>query len=661
MLKLSVIIVNYNVQHFLEQALHSVTKALKGITGEIWVVDNNSVDGSVDMVKEKFPDVKLIENKRNSGFSAANNQAIKKAAGEYVLLLNPDTVVEEESFAKMIAFMDNHPDAGALGVKMMNGKGEFLPESKRALPTPSVAFYKIFGLSALFPRSRRFGRYHLAYLPADAVNEVDILSGACMLIRKAVLDKTGLLDESFFMYGEDIDLSYRITQAGYKNYYFPETRIIHYKGESTKKRSANYVLVFYNAMRIFAQKHYSGRNAKLFAAFINFAIFIRASIALLHRLIDRIWLPATDFLVIYAGYYFISLSYGNIRFAQAGYYSKGMLLLLLPSYILIWLLSIWLSGGYDRPVKTWKAVRGVLWGAAIVLILYALLPESYRFSRALVLLGAAWALLALVLVRQICRLLKIEGFKTDSTRILIIGKEEECRRVHELLNKSGIKTETVKYLNPGESADSPFESRVEGWSETMLIYQINQVIFCAKDLPLQLIMDAMSSIPQPELEFKIAPPESWAVIGSNSVNAPGELYVIDVHAINTAPNLRAKRISDILLSKLFFLFSPFLIWFQRNPAGYFANIFSVATGKKSWVGYCPAGSAARDAKSAESSAASPRLPRIKRGVLSPLDAIPVEDAEKHDAGSLNAIYARDYRVSTDMKIIWKGLRQLGRR
>ncbi|MGD9494005.1 MAG: glycosyltransferase family 2 protein, partial [Bacteroidales bacterium] len=229
-MKLSVVIVNYNVEHFLEQCLASVRLAMKGIDGEVFVVDNNSVDGSVQMVKNKYPEFILIDNKENLGFAKANNQAIRQSRGEYILLLNPDTVVEETTFSKVIDFMDRTPDAGGLGVMMVDGKGKFLPESKRGLPTPEVSFYKIFGLSSLFPRSKRFGKYHLSYLDKQKIHQVEVLSGAFMLLRSETLDKTGLLDETFFMYGEDIDLSYRILKAGYKNYSFPETRIIHYKG-----------------------------------------------------------------------------------------------------------------------------------------------------------------------------------------------------------------------------------------------------------------------------------------------------------------------------------------------------------------------------------------------------------------------------------------------
>ncbi len=218
-MRLSVIIVNYNVRHFLEQALGSVRRAMQGIDGEVWVVDNHSVDDSVRMVQEKFPEVKLIANKHNPGFAVANNQAIAQSRGEYVLLLNPDTLVEEDTFHKCLAFMDARPDAGALGVKLIDGSGKYLPESKRGFPSPWVAFCKTVGLNALFPQSKTFNGYYLGYLSENETHEVDVLVGCFMFMRRTALDKAGWLDEAFFMYGEDIDLSYRIVQAGFKNYY----------------------------------------------------------------------------------------------------------------------------------------------------------------------------------------------------------------------------------------------------------------------------------------------------------------------------------------------------------------------------------------------------------------------------------------------------------
>ena len=214
---LSVIIVNYNVQYFLDQCLDSVKKASNNLKLEVFVVDNDSKDGSIEMVKEKYPDVHLVTNTDNVGFSKANNQAMEVAKGKYILLLNPDTVVGEDTFEKTFNYMESNAQTGGLGIRMFDGRGNFLPESKRGLPSPMVAFYKIFGLSALFPKSKRFGQYHLGHIPEDQTAEVEILSGAFMMMRKEALQKTGLLDETFFMYGEDIDLSYRIQLAGFSN------------------------------------------------------------------------------------------------------------------------------------------------------------------------------------------------------------------------------------------------------------------------------------------------------------------------------------------------------------------------------------------------------------------------------------------------------------
>ncbi|HDR52671.1 MAG TPA: glycosyltransferase, partial [Mariniphaga anaerophila] len=386
-MELSVIIVNYNVKHFLEQCLHSVLKATKMVSSEIFVIDNNSVDGSMQLIKEKFPQVHLIENKDNVGFSKANNQAIRLAKGKYILLLNPDTVVEEDTFTKIVKFMDEHPDAGGLGVKMIDGKGNFLPESKRGLPTPWVAFCKMFGLSKLFPKSKKFGKYHLSYLDENEIHQVEVLAGAFMLLRKETIDKVGLLDENFFMYGEDIDLSYRITQGGYKNYYFPETTIIHYKGESTKKGSLNYVKVFYKAMIIFAQKHFSGGKANAFSLLLNLAIWFRALLSVLKRIINRFFLPLLDAVLIYAGFLLLTPFWEKVRY-ESGYYPPDFLQWVVPVYIFFWLAAIFFSGGYKKPVNLLHVARGILWGTIAILLAYSLVDEEYRFSRALILLGS---------------------------------------------------------------------------------------------------------------------------------------------------------------------------------------------------------------------------------------------------------------------------------
>ena len=287
MVKISIVIVNYRVKYFLEQALRSVRAALTAhpMEAEIFVVDNHSQDDSLDYLAPRFPEVRFIANTENVGFARANNQAMELATGQYVLLLNPDTVVAEDTLHEVCQFMDSHPDAGGVGVKMLDGNGRFLPESKRGFPTPWVSFCKLFGLSKLFPESPKYASYALPYLSPDEQHEVDVLCGAFMLMRHDALNKIGLLDESFFMYGEDIDLSYRFIQAGYKNYYMPE-RMLHYKGESTQKVSYHFLKRFYGAMLIFYKKHYPEASPLLYAA-IKTAVLLRAALASFTNLFSK--------------------------------------------------------------------------------------------------------------------------------------------------------------------------------------------------------------------------------------------------------------------------------------------------------------------------------------------------------------------------------------
>lgn len=284
-MKLTVIIVNYNVKFFVEQCLDSLERALDGIDSEVFVVDNHSSDGSIEYLKPRFPKVIFIESNHNLGFARANNMVIRQAAGQYVLLLNPDTFVGEQTIKQAIEFMDQHPKAGGAGVKMFNTDGTKALESRRGLPTPLTSFYKMCGLCSKFPESRRFGKYYMGYLSWDKPERIDIISGAFCLMRKEALDKAGHLDEDFFMYGEDIDLSYRLLKAGYDNWYLP-LPILHYKGESTHKSSFRYVHVFYQAMLIFFKKHYG--HMRLWVTLpIKAAIYVRSAMALVSMLTDK--------------------------------------------------------------------------------------------------------------------------------------------------------------------------------------------------------------------------------------------------------------------------------------------------------------------------------------------------------------------------------------
>ena len=283
-MKISVVIVNYNVKYYVGQCIDSVRRALQGIDSEIIVVDNHSRDGSVDYLS-KIEGVRIIESGHNLGFSKANNIAIRQSTAEYVLMLNPDTIVAEDAIRMIIDFADSHPQAGGIGVRMHNDWGTTARESRRGLPSPMTSFYKIIGLSKRLPLHRKYGRYYMGWLPWDSPSRIEVVSGACFLVRRKALDEVGLMDEDYFMYGEDIDLSYRLLKSGWENWFVPAD-IIHYKGESTQKTSFNYVHVFYNAMLIFMRKHYSHLSWLIIWP-LQIAVYFIALLALMATLFDR--------------------------------------------------------------------------------------------------------------------------------------------------------------------------------------------------------------------------------------------------------------------------------------------------------------------------------------------------------------------------------------
>ena len=574
---ISIVIVNYNVAYFLEQCLLSVQKAAKKVAVEVFVVDNNSVDESVHMVTEKFPWVKLIANKHNLGFSKANNQAIKESVGKYVLLLNPDTVLAENTLEVCANFMDNTPKAGGLGVKMLDGKGRFLPESKRGLPTPKVAFHKIFGLSRLFPKSKRFSQYHLGHLSNEETHSIEVLSGAFMFMRKSVLDQVGLLDEDFFMYGEDIDLSYRIILGGHENYYLPTSQIIHYKGESTKKGSLNYVFIFYRAMVLFYKKHFSEQNARWFEFLINIAIYLRASASIAKRFFQNAILPLADVLLAAGAFYlikqfYIDFSGVNLKENQVIYGAIGMLSLIL-------IFGFFLSA-YDKRQRLFKSLKTAFYTTLLTLIFYSLLPETIRFSRLVVLSWGASLALILPLSRLFVNLFYKGILKPQlkSKRILIISTEENYHKVQKHLEGSFEKKPSFYNLSP--SAQEAFSAQYI--NDYVRINKIEEVIFSAEKLSSEQIMHLMMQIENRDLEFKIAPPESLYIIGSSSIHTQGDVYTIKANNIASTENIRTKRTLDICLSIASLVLLPIMLIVNHQII---KQALKVLFGGYTWIGF----------------------------------------------------------------------------
>ena len=636
---LSIVIVNYNVCYFLEQCLNSIFTKDSTLSLEVFVVDNNSVDQSMSMVKTKFPQVKCIENKENLGFSRANNQAIEISKGKYILLLNPDTVLEENTLQICFDFMENKENAGALGVRMIDGKGNFLPESKRGFPSPMVSFYKIFGLSRLFPKSKIFGKYHLGYLNENEINEVDVLSGAFMFMRKKTIHEVGSLDNAFFMYGEDIDLSYRIQLGGYKNFYLPTTKIIHYKGESTKKGSVNYVFIFYKAMIIFARKHLKGRNMTLFVSAIYLAIYLRASISIVKRIWNAIKWPILDVSITLLGLYALTNQWkmNDIHFP------KNVFIYQIPGYTFVWTFFSWIFGVYDRVENTLKIWRGWFVSTLLILVVYGLLPKEYQFSRLFILIGSVWYITQFFLLRIFYTLIQENrlGIPKFQSKIFgIVSSKEEFDRIRELVTNTYSKKASVHHISIEHDKDANL-GVLQRLPEIIKAYKLNELIFSAKDIESSSIIDLMAKISAKNLDFKIAQPDTHFLIGSNSIHTSGDFYSLDYNRFSMIENLRIKRLFDLFFATSLLILSPIILWFQVYKANYLRNMFEILVGNKTLIGV------------QKTNLHSKLKPAI-------LNAFAFKNTNGEiDFHKIEILYSKNYSFYLDIKILFRNFRKLG--
>lgn len=646
-MQLSVIIVNFNVKHFLEQCLCSVQKAVEGMEAEVIVVDNNSSDHSLEYLQPKFPCIRFIANTENSGFAKGCNQGLRLAGGRYILFLNPDTIVPEDCFRKCISFFETHSDAGALGIKMLDGSGKFLKESKRAFPSPMTSLYKLFGLAKLFPHSKIFSRYHLGHLDENENNEVDVLAGAFMMIRKEVLEKTGGFDETFFMYGEDVDLSYRIQEAGYKNYYFAGSQIIHFKGESTRKGSMNYVRMFYNAMSIFVRKHYGGSRAGIFNFLIHVAIWFRAGLTATGNFIRRIGLPLID-----AGLILVSL--WVMKIIWAGFvrtetrYESSLLWIAFPAFAVFYLIAAYYAGLYDRWYRWSELLRSTLIATIVLLAAYALLPEQYRFSRGILLFGALLALALIGIFRWILiqtRVLNSDRDKAAHTTTLIAGTPEEYEQVKQLLEEAGLQQRVLGRLAVNDNDDKALGNwkNLRALADTI---PFREIIFCRGVLSFSDILQSLQQLPQ-GLVAKIHTTGSYSIVGSDSKDSSGEAVSKENgFKLSNPYHRRLKRLIDVGVSVAGIISFPLQLFLIKRPFGFLRNCFSVLFAQKTWIGY------AKGEK---------QLPRLHPAVIT-CNGIPASVKQQLPSESLEMMdywYARDYEPTGDLKMIWKVYRRLG--
>ena len=589
----SVVIVNYNVREFLAQALRSVQAASDGLAVETWVIDNNSIDGSVEMVRQDHPDVRIIANTENVGFGTANNQAISQAAGRYILILNPDTILQEDTLTHFVAFMDARPTCGAAGCQILNPDGTFAPESRRSFPTPATAFYRLTGLSRLFPRSPVFGRYNLTHIPRDEECAVDALSGSCMFVRKAAIDESGPFDEDFFMYGEDLDLCFRIQEAGWDIRYSPGTQIIHYKGESTKKGEVRYVRLFYGAMLLFIEKHVGGVRSRPLTLLLRAGIFLRASMTLAGNILNMLARPAIDALVVLM----IVSAAGAIRFITTdSTIQPGFFLGVAPAYALATIIGIALFGGYGR--RRQRAMRTALAGTVVGFLSVATLSfflQTIGFSRLAIAVSLPMSALALIGVR-----LGAAAKRRGARRAVVVGGPEETSRLQRLLSGHPSPPFLVEGYVAAPGEDVPEARRLGSPSQLRDLVRLRgytDIVFAARDVPNHSIFALMRTLHDLRVQFRMLADGDEHVVGKSSVAAVSVTSLLSqLQEVEEPRSLAGRRVSHVALAATILAVSP-LIWpisralnasspirrlMDRLP-----GLFGVMTGRMDLVGASP--------------------------------------------------------------------------
>ncbi len=560
---ISIIIVNYNVKEFAANLLSSLEKAKGDFRLEVFVVDNASSDGSVSYLKRRYADVTYIENRENTGFGKANNQAIKQAKGQYTLLINPDTIVRQDTLKVMHEHMESHPETAAAGCKMLNPDGTFAPESRRAVPTPMTALWKILGLPRLIPSSKRFSAYYLGGEDENKQDRVPVLSGAFMFFRTGVLKEIGGFDEQFFMYGEDIDLCYRIRRQGWEIDYVPKTSIIHYKGESTKKENLDYVVTFNKAMYLFFRKHYSFGYTLFFRIFILSGIVLKGVISYLSTIFRKLTQPITDLgvlnvLVIIFFIWRYNIEPGNILHQ---YHVHYLFVNLLLSVIFIGSAVYYDLYGKNRFSIPATIKSTVIAFAGVVVITFFL--RDFAFSRLILLLSSIAGVLILSMIRliQINRSRKapnIPGSFLERKVILVGLNDKTAQLIRKIRSRADWKYNLVGVVaqNPDYSVDEIENVPVIGDRRSILqlvrYHEADEIIFILPAVDHDQILRIISELRDTTVYPRIVPDSLDYIVGKTNVDYLDDIPVMDVNLPYFSRwNLFLKRMLDFTVS--FFL------------------------------------------------------------------------------------------------------------
>jgi len=579
MFDISIVIVNYNVRDHIDACLASIYKSNNyKYKIEIFVVDNNSIDGSSYFIRTKYPEVILIDNNQNVGFSKANNIALKKVTGKYVLILNPDTILEEGTFEKLIKFCEDNKDTGAISSKLIQANGKLDMACKRSFPSISVAIPRILGLSKLFPKSKLFGKYNLTYLNEDETYEVEAICGAFMFIPKIVLDKTGFFDEDYFMYGEDLDLCFRIKKNGFRIFYYPEVKTVHLKGESTKKSGLAYVNNFYGAMNIFVKKNLGG--SFLLAFILRLGVFYWSFFSYIKRVIKVLRFPLLDIILLYLSF-ILSIKMRFNIFPNESY------LMIITVYIAIWILIFSLFRIYSKRFnvslpKTFNAIiAGFFVNSSITYFL-----KEYAYSREVVLFSTIMSLVFLLFYRGLINLYRFiikKNIMLSKINLLIVGDKELNQDVEErFLAKYNI----IYFNRISDKKD------IETLSEIIKLKNINEVVFSGDYFTNHQILKIMWDFSGKNVIFKIVPKGNDLILSKLHSNI-NDLSLVEIeYNINNKLNIFSKRAFDLLLSLVLLItVYPFVILFYKQKKGNISRhtsklllIPEVFTGRYSFVG-----------------------------------------------------------------------------
>ncbi len=650
--QVSVIVVSYNVRGFLGNLINSLNRALEEIDSEIIVVDNSSDDDSVEYLRKNFPDVKLIENPHNVGFGRANNQGVKASTGEYLLLINPDAVVGENTIKEMMDFSLSHPDAGASSCKVLNADGTLQKTCRRGFPTPWVAFTKISGMSTIFPKSKLFGRYNLTYLDPDEEHEVDAIGGSFMFIPRRVFEAVGGFDEDYFMYGEDIDLCYKIKNEGYKVYYTPRTTAIHFKGESTRRSSINQTYEFYRAMSVFVEKRY-GVNTFL-SRTLRVAILINRQVRQLVLWMEKAWPAIADFCIIVAAMFLGEFLKSHRIYAIPAY---GRPYFYIAPGIFFVLFGMWV-GIYS---ENKNSIRLTILTGFFTFLFFSSLTyffKEFAFSRLMVLVASAFMLIVLPAYRVLYQLKTSARTKRHpffGRRTLVVGMDQ---RTVELIKKIRGKVSMGYDIVGIVSEERPVDSRLLGIKVVGSLDElprlvrekkIEDVVFASGRVSYGQVLQAVGSVKDPSVSFKLVPDTMDVIIGKTYVDGLADVPLVDIdYNINKTKNKISKRLFDIVFGLLgIIMLSPIALFKRESPARrVFKKLPEVISGKLSFVGcseYYPYGS-----KEVFGKTGITGVVQLNRG-----QSLSSEEIEK-----LYVYYAKNQSFWLDLEIIAKSFLQM---